>query len=111
MKRLLCILTAAIYLASTAHAALGSNPRYIEEAAIGGGYSDTVDGGIDLEKDGDISASGNLIVGGTITITGDLAVNGDDITADGTRLDIKGASTVRVEENTLDVYEDRKSVV
>ena len=104
-KRLLTILTAAIYLASTAHAALGANPRYIEEAAIGGGYSDTVDGGIDLEKDGDFSAQGDGIFDGTLTVGGIFNPNGDQITGDGSRLDIKGATTVRIEENTLDVYD------
>jgi len=49
--------------------AIGANPRFINELKIGGGYSDTVDGGIDFEDDGTILTDGALSQdGGTLTV-------------------------------------------
>ena len=45
--------------------AVGANPRYIEELAIGGGYGDTPDGGAWIDKTGafttdtSVTANGN----------------------------------------------------
>ena len=50
-------------LAFVSIAAVGANPRTIEELIVGGGFSDPVDGGIDLEKDGDITTTGKVTVG------------------------------------------------
>ena len=38
--------------------AIGANPRMIEELRIGGGYSESVDGGCDIEDDGTITTNG-----------------------------------------------------
>lgn len=46
--------------------ALGANPRYLEELAIGGGTGDT-DGGADLESDGDIVTDGDISAKGKLT--------------------------------------------
>lgn len=48
--------------------AIGPNPRYLEELRIGGGFADPVDGGVDLDK------AGNIVTDGSITVEGDLAV-------------------------------------
>ena len=48
--------------------AIGPNPRYLEELRIGGGFADPVDGGVDLDK------AGNISTDGSITVEGDLAV-------------------------------------
>jgi hypothetical protein len=54
--------------------AIGASPRYLEELRIGGGYGESVDGGIDFEADGDMLTDGN------VTLGGDLSVNGGDVT-------------------------------
>ena len=47
-------------------AQIGSNPRFIEELAVGGGTADTVDSGADFDKTGNIEARsflpGNLVL-------------------------------------------------
>ncbi|MBX7258145.1 MAG: hypothetical protein K1Y02_17420 [Candidatus Hydrogenedentes bacterium] len=48
--------------------ATGTNPRYVEELRIGGGYGDSADGGADFEKDGDIATNGNLVVDGDVAV-------------------------------------------
>ncbi|MFA6239420.1 MAG: hypothetical protein WC655_00740 [Candidatus Hydrogenedentales bacterium] len=48
--------------------ATGTNPRYLEELRIGGGYGDPVNGGADFEKDGDIATNGDLVVNGDVSI-------------------------------------------
>ncbi len=47
--------------------AVGANPRYIEELAIGGGYGDSADGGAWIEK------TGAIITDASITANGDAA--------------------------------------
>lgn len=47
---------------------LGAKPRYVEELRIGGGYLSTPDGGVDIDK------AGNLAMNGDLTIDGDLAL-------------------------------------
>ncbi len=47
---------------------LGAKPRYIEELRIGGGYLSTPDGGVDIDK------AGNIAMNGDLTIDGDLAL-------------------------------------
>ncbi|MCH7909062.1 MAG: hypothetical protein IIB38_05530 [Candidatus Hydrogenedentes bacterium] len=44
--------------------AIGPNPRYLEELRIGGGFADPVDGGVDLDKAGNISTDGSITVEG-----------------------------------------------
>lgn len=64
-------------------AAIGPNPRFIEELSIGGGKGETVDGGADFEKDGrittdgDINTDGQYQTNGTPIATSDLADGGD----------------------------------
>jgi len=53
---------------------LGAHPRCLEEMRIGGGYNSTPDGGVDIDKQGNIAADGDLTIGG------DLKVNGVDTT-------------------------------
>jgi len=54
MKRFLivCVLMAV----SLPAWGIGASPRYVEELRVGGGYGEAVDGGVDIEKDGDILA-------------------------------------------------------
>lgn len=49
-----------LVLCGVAALAIGSNPRYLEELRIGGGYGDAIDGGADLEKDGDLFTDGSV---------------------------------------------------
>lgn len=53
---------------------LGANPRCIEQLRIGGGYNSAPDGGVDIDKQGNIAADGDL------TIDGNLKVSGVDTT-------------------------------
>ncbi len=39
---------------------IGTAPRYLEELRIGGGYGESVDGGADLDKAGNITSNGNV---------------------------------------------------
>ncbi len=72
---------AAVLVAASATVALGIGgaPRYLEELRIGGGYGDTVDGGADLEADGDVLTDGTLSVSGAVTgaADGSLTVEAD----------------------------------
>lgn len=72
--------------------AIGANPRYIEELRIGGGYGESVDGGIDFEDDG------TLLTDGSITTDGDVNVLGGDVvgTTDGT-LTIKADTNIIIQ--------------
>lgn len=60
-------------------AAVGPNPRFLEELVIGGGFGDAVDGGADFEKtgvintDGDINTDGVFKTGGTQIAATDLS--------------------------------------
>ncbi len=45
---------------------IGTAPRYIEELCIGGGFGDGVDGGADIEQNGDIATDGSLQIGGEL---------------------------------------------
>lgn len=47
--------------------AIGTNPRYLEELAVGGGYGDPENGGADFEKNGDISTDGNVTLKGVLS--------------------------------------------
>lgn len=47
--------------------AIGANPRYIEELAVGGGITDPVDGGADFTRDGSIETTGKVTVGASTT--------------------------------------------
>lgn len=55
--------------------AVGSNPRYLEELVIGGGFGDTVDGGAWLEKDGDFATNGDILAEGDSALGKNEAVN------------------------------------
>ena len=54
---------------------VGSAPRYIEEIKIGGGYGSSPDGGVDVDKAGNMAADGDLTVGGTVDVKGGTIVN------------------------------------
>lgn len=58
---------------------IGTSPRYIEELRVGGGFGDTVDGGSDFERDGDVSTDGSICVAGGVTggPDGSLALGAD----------------------------------
>jgi len=56
-------------------AAVGGNPRYLEELCVGGGAGDPVDGGADIEADGD------FVTDGGISAAGDVSA-GEDGTSD-----------------------------
>lgn len=66
--------------------ALGSNPRYLEELRIGGGYGSSPDGGTDFDRAGNIAANGGLDIdgpaqfGGALTVGGEFAITGADTT-------------------------------
>ena len=62
---------------------MGPNPRYLEELRVGGGYGDSVDGGADFEKNGDIRTNGDLMVEGTASV-GLLTVAGKFATGSST---------------------------
>lgn len=53
-------------------AAMGANPRYIEELAIGGGFGDAVDGGANFDKTGAITTNG------AISTLGNVAAGAND---------------------------------
>jgi hypothetical protein len=55
---------------------IGTSPRYLEELRIGGGYSDPVDGGADLDKAGNISMDGALKVTGNVEVGKDSNTRG-----------------------------------
>lgn len=58
----------------------GSNPRYVENLRVGGGYGSLPDGGVDVDGAGNAAMSGDLTVDGTIgeaTFSGDVTVEGD----------------------------------
>lgn len=48
--------------------ALGSRPRYVEELRVGGGYLSSPDGGVDIDKAGNIALDGDLTVGGDLAL-------------------------------------------
>jgi len=48
--------------------ALGANPRYIEELALGGGFDEAVDGGADFEKNGTIRTNGAISTDADVTV-------------------------------------------
>ena len=47
--------------------AVGSSPRYLQKLRIRGGYGEQVDGGADLEADGDIWSDGVIGAAGSNT--------------------------------------------
>ena len=108
MKTPRLLLAIAALACVPAFAQLGANPRYIPEIQIGGGYADTVDGGMDIEKDGDFSTDGDGVIGGTLAITGavtmtnDLALNGGDLTSTSATVNLSGSGTgvLRLSSNT-----------
>jgi hypothetical protein len=56
-------------------AAVGTNPRYLEELCIGGGLGDAADGGADFEADGDILTDGDIVTKGDVSAGEDGASN------------------------------------
>ena len=56
----------ALLVAGLCLAAMGTNPRYLEELRIGGGAGDAADGGADFEKDGDIATDGVVTAEGGV---------------------------------------------
>ena len=70
-KRIVMIGACALVLV-----AVGSSPRYLEELRIGGGYGEAVDGGADLEADGDIWSDGVIGAVGSNTETLTAGVSG-----------------------------------
>lgn len=55
---------------------LGSRPRYVEELRVGGGYLSSPDGGVDIDKAGNMALDGDLTIGGDLA----LAATGVDRT-------------------------------
>ncbi len=49
---------------------MGLSPRYLEELRIGGGYQSAPDGGVDMDKKGNIALDGDLTVGGALSVAG-----------------------------------------
>lgn len=49
---------------------MGATPRYVEEMRIGGGYQSAPDGGVDMDKCGNIALDGDLSVGGALAVSG-----------------------------------------
>ena len=60
MDRRVWMRVAALGICGWTVMALGTNPRYLEELRIGGGYGDAADGGADFEKDGDVVTDGSV---------------------------------------------------
>jgi len=54
---------------------VGAAPRYLEEIRIGGGYGSTPDGGVDIDKAGNVAADGDLTVDGTVDVKGGTIQN------------------------------------
>lgn len=59
---------------------LGAKPRYIEELRVGGGYGSSPEGGVDMDKGGNVAMDGDLTIDGSIDVAGDLEVGGVDAT-------------------------------
>jgi len=59
-KPRIAIIAGVLVLVGALVLGIGANPRYLEELRIGGGYGETVDGGADLEKNGDIHTDGDV---------------------------------------------------
>ncbi|MDZ4861538.1 MAG: hypothetical protein SGI88_21405 [Candidatus Hydrogenedentes bacterium] len=85
-------------------AAVGPTPRYIEELVIGGGIADSIDGGTDIDKSGNIQTTGKLTTGASSTARASISlphgtapttpVNGDLwTTTTGVHAQINGATT------------------
>lgn len=88
----------AVWLATIG--AIGSAPRYIEELRIGGGYGESVDGGVDIEDDGTIKTNG------AITTAGNVAVNGGTVSSTNTSmtLDPSGDGKVTISGTDLSLF-------
>jgi hypothetical protein len=57
--------------------AVGSNPHYLEELRIGGGYGEPVDGGADFDRAGNIVTDGSVTAeGGSVEAGRDSSVRG-----------------------------------
>jgi len=50
--------------------AMGAAPRYIEELRIGGGFGDSVDGGLDIDHTGAVATDGNVLCSGNLAVDG-----------------------------------------
>lgn len=50
---------------------LGATPRYVEELRVGGGYGSS-DGGVDIDKQGNIASDGDLRIDKSITAGGSI---------------------------------------
>ena len=69
--------------------AIGPNPRYLEELRIGGGFADPVDGGVDLDKTGNISTDGSIMLEGDLAVGKDEAVDHNISVTSGTTNDTR----------------------
>lgn len=58
MRSRLAYVAVALVVVGVIVLGIGANPRYLEELRIGGGFNEPVDGGADLEKNGDIHTNG-----------------------------------------------------
>ena len=71
---------------------IGPSPRYLEELRIGGGYGSAPDGGVDLDKAGNIAADGDLTIKGNVDVrggslqnsTGNVTIDAVNASADST---------------------------
>lgn len=81
--------------------AIGSSPRMVEELQIGGGYGDSADGGLDVDKEGNVATDGDVVVEGELTVPqigvsedADLVeLSSEALTVNGT-LDVSGLTTL-----------------
>jgi len=52
---------------------MGPRPRYLEELRIGGGFDSAPDGGVDMDRSGNVASNGDFTVGGLLDARGGIA--------------------------------------
>jgi hypothetical protein len=76
----------------------GSTPRMVEDLEIGGGYNDAADGGMAVDRNGNMATNGDVSVDGSVSVGGFLNI--------GTTADLEIASgviTVTQTNHAIDV--------
>jgi hypothetical protein len=61
-------------------AAVSDDPRLLEELRIGGGHGEATDGGLDIDRRGNLTTDGNLQLGGAFAFPGATAFTAYDDT-------------------------------
>lgn len=88
--------------------AMAATPRYIEELRIGGGFGESIDGGMDIDRtgalatDGDVLCSGNLEVDGGALSTTSATFN--LLNGNATTVNFGGEADVNVGGSAKTVY-------